>query len=93
MRWIAAAIVIAGALIAGSIALTSHFSISGTSNQLSVFRLNNWTGEVALCWAEGSQQGGLPRVLACRDEKDEWIPVPNATPDQFGGVRVEPKAK
>jgi hypothetical protein len=57
MRLIAAAIVVAGALVAASIAVTEHFSIGSTGNQASVFRLNRWTGEVVLCRTEINQRG------------------------------------
>ena len=97
MRWIAAAIVIAGALVAASVALTSRYSITGTGNQLFVFRLNNWTGEVALCRTSDLLHGVIDCRVTMTDAevglKGDWVPVLKDT-DQFGGVRVpEAKAK
>ena len=45
------AIIIAGALIAASIALTNHWTITvlDPSPPSTVLRLNRWTGSVVLC--------------------------------------------
>jgi len=86
MRLIASAIVVAGALVAASIALTQHYSIMGTGNHVTVFRLDNWTGEVVLCWAQITNKGVGP-LVSCRKwltdaevglpDKDGWVSVPN----------------
>jgi hypothetical protein len=92
MRLIASAIVVAGGLIAASIALTRHFSIGATATHVAVFRLNNWTGEIALCTAEITQQGFAP-LMRCRSEMTDAEAFGSAPQtDQFGGVRV-PQAK
>jgi hypothetical protein len=100
MRWIAAAIVVAGALVGASVALTSHYSI-GAGSSAWVFRLNHWSGEVVLCAPEITASGSFGRAINCRSEmtdaevgiKNDWTPVPRATPDNFGGVQVERKPK
>ena len=48
----AAAIIIAGALIAGAIALTNHWTlvVSGTdANNRLIMRMNPWSGTIAIC--------------------------------------------
>lgn len=44
----AAAIIIAGALIAGAIALTNHWALV-TGQDKPIMRMNRWTGTIASC--------------------------------------------
>jgi hypothetical protein len=46
---ISAALVAGALIIAGTIALTSHWTITSTSNVVGAFRLNRWTGEIVFC--------------------------------------------
>jgi hypothetical protein len=68
-----AAILLAGAFIAASIALSSHWSIAPLgAGRVGAYRLNHWTGEVVWCWHAGMQ---APDRVECT--ATEWISVPN----------------
>jgi len=43
------AIVVAAVVIAGAVAITSHWSITPSPSVLGAFRMNNWTGAVVWC--------------------------------------------
>jgi hypothetical protein len=58
MRWIAAAIVAAGFLIAASIAITSHYSIVPLTPLVGVSRLDHWTSEAS----RRSARASLPNL-------------------------------
>jgi len=41
------AIIIAGFLVAGAIAVTNHWSVSQINNGYGILQLNRWTGNIA----------------------------------------------
>jgi hypothetical protein len=66
----AAAIIVAGGLIAGAIVLTNHWEVIGTDRTL---RLNRWTGTIVACGPLG-----LPPSLG---GKLNWeLPCPSPIP-------------
>jgi hypothetical protein len=64
------AIVVGAAMIAASIAFTSHWSVQPVSGRVGTLRLNNWAGEVAWC---AFTITAAPSDLDCRP--DEWVSV------------------
>lgn len=66
-------ILLAGALVAAGIALTSHWSIAPVgAGRLGALRLNRWTGDIVWCWHTEVQP---PARIECT--ASEWISVPN----------------
>jgi hypothetical protein len=87
MRWIAAAIVAVGFLIAASIAITFRYSIAPLTPMVGVSRLDHWSGKIIHC--HPSQIWGS-RGNDC-DDPDDWVAIPQTDKpqtDQFGGVRL-----
>jgi hypothetical protein len=59
----AAAIIIAGGLIAAAIMLTNHWALH-TAGDTPVLRLNRWTGSIVACGGMLGPGGELPCPLA-----------------------------
>jgi len=66
-----AAIILAGVLIAASVAMTNRWAISNSAPFAGAYRLDRWTGQIMWC----SHTPPLtPNPLDCRTP--DWVSVP-----------------
>jgi hypothetical protein len=81
------AIIVAGALIALSIALTNHWEM--VSSGEGTYRLNRWTGGIHLCLP---QQTGESMEYACSSSSmEDAKPAASAFPDNL--VSINPSRR
>jgi hypothetical protein len=66
-----AAIVLAGALIAASVAMTNRWAISNAGVHPGAYRLDRWTGQIMWCIPAVTQ---APNPLNC--QPPDWVSVP-----------------
>jgi hypothetical protein len=67
------AIILAGALIAASIAMTNRWTISIDDGRLGAYRLDRWTGDATWCSGSYIELLGQPTRLDC--QPSDWVSV------------------